>query len=311
MKIAAGVGPVMALKGRSPVGWSFLLLKEGRLMKLGIWLLASIDVSWLVCMSTVGFCRLPVAVSLIASNRLICTACGLIKVVRWFGRVLALHEVVRIIGEWSVELAAKVKNKRDEKIRSDPGEAIFVIPMLTLSRWLRAKTATCGTRLSGEDGVVAETDVDACSLIFDFWDSFWKDAEENSDPLHDRIAYMLRNLPERVEESWRFPDGEALASRAAKARGSSGPDTWCGAELRALPSPAFDLFARLAERWLQVGAVSSQFCENRMVLLPKPGKINELGICPVSDCFLSRCLVLGGDCGVVVCFLLMIAKVGL
>ena len=153
------------------------------------------------------------------------------KVVRWFGRVLALHEVVRIIGEWSVELAAKVKSKRDEKIRSDPGEAIFVIPMLLLVGGSVPKLLLVVRTCLAKMGLLQRPMLMLVPSFLTFGIRSGKTLKKTVTRCMIALRICCGICPKELKSLGDFP------SRAAKARGSSGPDTWCGAELRALPSP--------------------------------------------------------------------------
>ena len=203
------------------------------------------------------------------------------KMSRKYGRVLSLRDLeleIRQLGDHLKNLDSSVKNQRlkawrDELLTCDK----------SLGAWLRSKTNPCGAYVCDSLGRVADSLKDSATVIFDYWRNFWNAAEGNALPVDVRCQNMLHGLPDKQEETWGLPSGADLFKRAACMRGSAGPDSWVGAELRWLPQCVFDVFALIGRRWVEAGAAPCQFTESRMVMLPKPGKLSDLNVVSVVD----------------------------
>ena len=199
-----------------------------------------------------------------------------------FGQQLGLRDVLGHIASLRAQLAGyeqsmssgRLGDWRDRLVRSDAA----------LSRWLNSKINPVGVAVADLQGHVAETDVDAARVIFDYWRGFWEQKSADQPSLQSRVNRMCESIEERHDPGdWRAPTGQELRALACDGKGACGPDGWTGCEIAWLPLVVFDVFALLAKRWLACGVVPDQMCESRMVCLPKPGKLRHGNVVSVQD----------------------------
>ena len=75
----------------------------------------------------------------------------------------------------------RLRNWRTNMVSSDAA----------LSRWLKSKVCPVGVSIASAQGQVAETDVQAAEIIFDYWCDFWGEREAQNLPVHDRVESIL------------------------------------------------------------------------------------------------------------------------
>ena len=192
---------------------------------------------------------------------------------------LGLREVVFHISTLKHQLQHHDQFTKERRLRN--WRTNMVSSDAALSRWLKSKVCPVGVSVASAQGRVAETDVQAAEIIFDYWRDFWGEREAQNLPVHDRVESILRDVDPLPVQAWRPPSGVELRAIACDAKGAGGPDGWSGRELGLLPLDVFHMFSLLAKRWLECGDVPQQMCESRMVCLPKPGKIQCGNIVPV------------------------------
>ena len=56
-----------------------------------------------------------------------------------------------------------------------------------LSQWLKSKVNPVGIAVTNVQGQIAETDVQAAEVIFDYWQSFWNERDILNPPVSDRV----------------------------------------------------------------------------------------------------------------------------
>jgi hypothetical protein len=56
-----------------------------------------------------------------------------------------------------------------------------------LSQWLKSKVNPVGIAVNNVQGQIAETDVQAAEVIFDYWQSFWNERDILNPPVSDRV----------------------------------------------------------------------------------------------------------------------------
>ena len=198
-----------------------------------------------------------------------------------FGNSLALRDVLAHIASLKAQLRQHESSVKTRRISEWRGG--LVSSDAALSRWLKSKLNPVAVAVTDLEGRIAETDVSAAQMIFEYWDDFWKLSGASKPSLESRVRSMLQDIAPLADEGWRGPSAQALRSVACDSAGACGPDGWQGVELAWLPLEIWDCFALLSDRWLQCGSVPSQMCESRMVCLPKPGKIRANNVVSVQD----------------------------
>ena len=193
------------------------------------------------------------------------------RLMRRFGNRLGLREVLFHISSLKVQLQNHDRLTRDRRLRDWRND--LVESDACLSRWLKSKVSPVGVAVADAQGRIAETDVQAAEIIFDYWQAFWNERDLQNLPVDDRVQSILHEVNPLPVHDWQAPSGVVLRQLACDAKGAGGPDGWTGRELGLLPLDTFRMFSLLAQRWLLCGAVPQQMCESRMVCLPKPGKV--------------------------------------
>eukprot|EP00435_Cladocopium_sp_Y103_P043026 s1688_g12.t1 len=157
-----------------------------------------------------------------------------------------------------------------------------------VGRWLRDRES------SQSVSSVTWNDRSACghgniaALIFDFWDHFWQSANAGSPPIEDRIQCLQQNAV-GADIIWEPPSDDELTQVFRRASGASGTDGWTGDEVKHLPVACIKVFKRLALAWAAQDVVPEQFCESRMVVIPKDNRIRNGSVSvehtrPISVC---------------------------
>jgi hypothetical protein len=140
-----------------------------------------------------------------------------------FGQQLGLRDVLGHIASLREQLAGYEQNMssrrlgdwRDRLVRSDAA----------LSRWLNSKINPVGVAVADLQGRVAETDVDAARVIFDYWRGFWEQKSADQPSLQSRVNRMCESIEERHDPGdWRAPTGQELRALACDGKGACGPD---------------------------------------------------------------------------------------
>ena len=193
--------------------------------------------------------------------------------VRHFGVDLSLRVVLRHIENIQSELRGIEEQARSHNISQ--WRQRMVASDADLSRWLKCRSTPVGVGVVDHEGNQCESDVGAAQAVFDFWDQFWSAARARQPPVPERVASLLSGLPRLPVQQWDPPSAQQLRLVALDGRGSHGPDGWVAREVAWLPLEIFETFSILGARWMKAGCVPAQFCESRMISIPKPGKVEN------------------------------------
>ena len=145
-----------------------------------------------------------------------------------------------------------------------------------VSKWLKAKDhpyVNCVSTVGDDERVVRTSSVVEASLaIYNYWKEFWLRLDRTGPSLDRRTETLLATIEQPDQEvALPLPNGADLLAKAREGGGAGSPDGWTGGEIKHLPKEVFETFAALAKGWVENGAVPAQFCQSRMVCLPKPG----------------------------------------
>ena len=198
-----------------------------------------------------------------------------------FGDNLSLRDVLEHVRAIQGELRRLEESNRNANISN--WRRKMIAADAELSRWLKSRSSPIGVSVLDQQGRLAESDVDAAQVVHDYWSGFWNQARARQPSLSDRVASLLAGLPSGAACSWEPPSAQCLRAIAAGGTGSHGPDGWTSREVALLPFEVFKVFAILGKRWMMSGNVPAQFCESKMISLPKPGKVNSLNQISVTN----------------------------
>ena len=193
--------------------------------------------------------------------------------VRRFGVDLSLRIVLRHIENIQSELRGVEEQARSHNISQ--WRQRMVASDADLSCWLKCRSTPVGVGVVDHEGNHCESDVGAAQAVFDFWDQFWSAARARQPPVPERVASLFSGLPRLPVQQWDPPSAQQLRLVALDGRGSHGPDGWVAREVAWLPLEIFGTFSLLGARWMKAGCVPAQFCESRMISIPKPGKVEN------------------------------------
>jgi hypothetical protein len=114
-----------------------------------------------------------------------------------FGNSLALRDVLAHIASLKAQLRQHESSVKTRRISEWRGG--LVSSDAALSRWLKSKLNPVAVAVTDLEGRIAETDVSAAQMIFEYWDDFWKLSGASKPSLESRVRSMLQDIAPLAE----------------------------------------------------------------------------------------------------------------